>query len=349
MIPRQIKYWLWNAPGRGTALRAYDRVFGSRSRLPDVSECDPYPCARPRQEIAVVEGSIVDPSRNIAIGYKLYHPREPMGRMPAIIFSPGFHFSPEVPAPRTRFLAEHLASHGYLVMHLRHIGSDAVFMPEPGDEPFEPMKIVRALYGRWSGEPDRMLDISFAIDTLEAWDEGDGPIAGRLDRRSIGVSGYCFGARTVMAAMGEAIGQARRSFKDNRICAGIIYSAGQGWPPGAARRVFDAVDLPVMHMSGTRARAYADIGVPEDKMGAYEGISARHQYGLVLKGADHMVFSGERPGGAVLESDARHHQLIKNAALAFWDAYLKDDERARDWLGNDFARLLGREGKFHHK
>lgn len=266
-----------------------------------------------------------------------------------IVFSRGMHFSDDLPAPRSLYLAEHFAAHGYIVLHLRHDDSDAVFLNDVSGGNGRLLQQIRAVYTDWVNEPDRILDISFAIDTVEAWDKADSPIAGHVDLDRIGVSGYSFGVRSVLAAIGERIGPKRRSYKDGRIRAGVLYSAALGWPPGEARDVFCDVDVPLLHMTGTRDRAYADPLIPEDKLGAFEGIAAPNQYAVVLRRADHIMFSGERIGGEPVATDPRHHQLIKNVALAFWDAYLKGDVAARRWLDADFARVLGREGKFRRK
>ena len=46
---------------------------------------------------------------------------------------------------------------------------------------------------------------------------------------------------------------------------------------------------------------------------------------------------------------AEHEMIIKVAALAFWDAFLKDDAAARDWLDNGgFATWLP-EGMFESR
>jgi hypothetical protein len=46
-----------------------------------------------------------------------------------------------------------------------------------------------------------------------------------------------------------------------------------------------------------------------------------------------MVFSGRQEvGGAPRPNDDRHRQIIKAASLTWWDAWLKDDPKARAWL-----------------
>ena len=68
---------------------------------------------------------------------------------------------------------------------------------------------------------------------------------------------------------------------------------------------------------------------------------------VVFTGGDHMIFSGRR---FIVErpADAHFHELIEKVSRAFWDAYLKGDSAARQWLtGNGFATELGKDGTWH--
>ena len=54
---------------------------------------------------------------------------------------------------------------------------------------------------------------------------------------------------------------------------------------------------------------------------------------VLLTGGDHMVFSGRQEvGGPPRPNDARHRAIIKAASLAWWDAWLKGDPKAKAWL-----------------
>jgi hypothetical protein len=48
--------------------------------------------------------------------------------------------------------------------------------------------------------------------------------------------------------------------------------------------------------------------------------------------------------------DLRFQDFIQRSTLAFWDAELKGDDKARHWLHDgDFAALLGKDGVFEQK
>ena len=80
---------------------------------------------------------------------------------------------------------------------------------------------------------------------------------------------------------------------------------------------------------------------------------------VIFNGGDHMIFSG-RPRhaeGKVLpgwygtgEKDALFHSLICTVTTAFWDAYLRDDAQAKQWLtGGGCAATLGENATFEMK
>jgi len=64
-----------------------------------------------------------------------------------------------------------------------------------------------------------------------------------------------------------------------------------------------------------------------------------------------MIFSGRlRRFGAAARKDPRFQELIRAALTAFWDAYLKGDQRAKRWLaGGGFAAMMGPDGTLETK
>ena len=63
----------------------------------------------------------------------------------------------------------------------------------------------------------------------------------------------------------------------------------------------------------------------------------------------HMIFSGRGrlPGNT---SDELFQNYIKLSSTAFWDAYLKGDTTAKNWLKNGgFEKVLGKDGTFEKK
>lgn len=63
-----------------------------------------------------------------------------------------------------------------------------------------------------------------------------------------------------------------------------------------------------------------------------------------------MIFSSRQKFQPGREKDARFHDLTAQSATAFWDAYLKEDPKAKTWLADGgFAALLQADGKFERK
>jgi hypothetical protein len=70
---------------------------------------------------------------------------------------------------------------------------------------------------------------------------------------------------------------------------------------------------------------------------------------VTFKDGDHMVFSG-RGGMRGAEKDALSQNYIRMSSVAFWDAYLNEDAKAKKWLAGDgFEHSLGSDGTFEKK
>jgi dienelactone hydrolase len=92
-------------------------------------------------------------------------------------------------------LAEHLASHGFVVVSVDHADSSVVLYPDG-----------RYIYNHWQDTvgremndwllQDRVRDLSVVLDTLEVWNQGDDRLAGRLDTQQVAAMGCSFGGPT---------------------------------------------------------------------------------------------------------------------------------------------------------
>ena len=97
-----------------------------------------------------------------------------------------------------RYLAQHLATHGFAVVIPNHPGSDT--------------KQVKALLDGSTSEViqskefiNRPLDIKFVLDELEKLNKADSRFQKRLDLQQVGVFGQSFGAYTALALAGAKI------------------------------------------------------------------------------------------------------------------------------------------------
>lgn len=340
---------------RRGVFRFADKLRESLHLYRNPSPRDPYEPLGVARPIERSGGGLSDPERGMRVEYDLYRPQILSGKHPVVVFSLGLHFVPDEPPTDCAYLAEHFAAHGYVVIVLRHPDSDLLVMPLVTGDRCDLKKNVLAAGENWKSAHDRIRDLSFVLDTLKAWNDGIGaedahaPLAGHLDMNRIGMSGHSYGARTALALIGEAIGEAGRSYKDPRIKAGFVCSPSPSWKRLLTPKAFAAVEIPVLQMTGSREWGWIDDSLPEDRTVSYDKMHGPGKYLLFLKGADHVVFSGARNGKPLRTDDPRHHQIIRSTALAFWDAYLKDDENARRWLDHECDGVLGREGRLSRK
>ena len=278
------------------------------------------------EPVATIEGVWTDAARSREIPYKIYAPQNPTGRCPVIIFSHGLGGSREGYV----YLGSFWASNGYVAVHLQHPGSDDAVWRNAGGQS-NAMKSMTAAAMDIQNAIDRPRDVSLAIDRLPSL-EMNAALHGHIDTNRIGVAGHSFGAYTVMAVAGQGMASRGGLFRDPRIKAAIAMSTPT--PRPVTDEMMRDVRIPLMHLTGTKDTS--PIGRPqkaEDRRGPFDHIRGVDQYLVNFNGGDHMVFSGQRRGAAV-ETDDQFHKLIQTDTLAFWNAYLRDDARAKDWLQN---------------
>lgn len=304
-------------------------------------------------KVSTYETEWRDPARdNRVVPVKIYYPVGAGAPCPVIIFSHGLGGSRE----GYRYLGESWAAHGYISVHVQHAGSDtsAILGLHPAEN-------FRKAASDPANAVNRPLDIRFAIDRLTALNtDAAFPLHGRLDLDRLGVAGHSYGAFTTMAVAGAHIPVlgAEPRYLDPRIKAAIAMSTPntQGNDTDAA---FDAVRIPVFHMTGTEdgssgkfrsATVDAIVGdtTPAQRRRPFDHTRRATAYLLTFTGGDHMVFSGRMT--AKRPADASFQALVCSGSNAFWDAYLKNDASAKRWLETGgFARALGELGVFEEK
>ncbi|MEP0843579.1 MAG: hypothetical protein HRF43_12825, partial [Phycisphaerae bacterium] len=114
-----------------------------------------------------------DQARDRDVPVKVYYPQAGGGPFPVIVFSHGLGGSRETYS----YLGRHWAGHGYVCVHVQHVGSDeSVWKGQT--RPMEAMK--RALLDP-RNTLNRPPDVRFVLDRLEKLQTEDGPLKGRLD------------------------------------------------------------------------------------------------------------------------------------------------------------------------
>jgi predicted dienelactone hydrolase len=325
-------------------LGAHAGADDAKSQSPEYKK-SAGPCA-----VEIVRYDWTDAKRNREVPVKIYFPKTGEGPFPVIVFSHGLGGSRE----GYEYLGRHWASHGYVSVHLQHKGSDnAVWQGN-----------LKAMEGmnRAAADPRnaiaRPLDVRFAIDQIEKMDRDDTPFKGRLDLKHIGMAGHSFGAYTTLAVAGEVfVGSLGGEFSlgDPRVVAAIPMSAPVPRRRDQFDKVFGSIKIPCLHMTGTLDDSPIGNSPAADRRVPFDHIVGAEQYLVIFKDGDHMIFSGRgRPagmfGGVLGKKDALFQELIRMSTTAFWDAYLRDDARAKAWLADGgFQSVLGQDGTFEKK
>jgi len=269
-------------------------------------------------------------------------------RLPVILFSHGLGGSRDA----GRAWGEHWASHGYLVIHLQHPGSDSAIWQGAGDR----AAMVRGLRAAMSATQfvARIEDVKFVLDALSRRVKAADPVVGRADLSRIGMSGHSFGAVTTQALAGERFGPAAGRLAEPRIRASAAFSPSGGRDTSIAGESgrFSDIRQPFLSLTGSLDITPASNETAQSRQWPFERMPGPDKYLLVLDGADHATFGGQaatrqlrraRTGSpARAGADDAAYTSIKAASLMFWNAHLKGDDRARDWLaGGGLDRHLG--------
>jgi predicted dienelactone hydrolase len=285
----------------------------------------------------------------------------PAGPYPLVILSPGF----SIGAAAYGWLAEHLASYGFVVIAPEH----REYMD--GE-----------LSGLWQAVPARPQDI---LAVLAYADESDGVLRGLVDSERVAVLGHSYGGYTALAAAGARIDTAgltahcedayAEEYPSAWLCDKLLPHLGEMaaqaglpsipeglWPVWADPRVDAAValagdafffgaeglaeiDVPVLAMGGTH-----DMDSPFSwgTQPTYAHVSSRTKVRVALEGAEHMIFTGPCEhipfylrfvsGEFCSDGDwdrAYAHGLVSHFVTAFLLAELKGDVQAASALASD--------------
>jgi predicted dienelactone hydrolase len=278
------------------------------------------------------------------------------GPYPLVILSPGF----SVPRSSYAWLAEHLASHGFLVVS-----------PEHRDR----MTISFADF--WRAPIDRAHDVLDVLATIDTEAAPGGSLARVVDPETVAVMGHSYGGYTTLAAGGarwdtvtlEArCAEVGKGDPEALLCnnliphlddmaarAGLSEPPDDLWPAVADPRI-DAlvpmagdsyffneaglaqVTIPVMAIGGT-----ADTGTPWlwGPQPTYDYASSARKALIGLEGAEHMIFAGpcERMPRVMTLAEGQFcsdpawergeaHPLVAHFATAFLLAELLGDRDA---------------------
>ncbi len=172
------------------------------------------------------------------------------------------------------FFTELLASHGFVVASVDHVGNTAVELVAGGDVDRDQIAY------------DRVLDVEFLIDQmLAASSAGEGLLSGSVDPERIGVSGHSFGGFTAFAAVGGYTNDLGTVPGDDRIDAVVAMAPASELN---STDELEAVDVPTLLVSGTRDET---TPIDPDTEKAWELVSGRPLWRVDITDAGHQSFT----------------------------------------------------------
>ena len=276
--------------------------------------------------------TIKDENRGREIPVRVFLPAAKT-RQPVVLFSHGLGGSRE----GSSFLGKHWATRGYVAVFVQHPGSDtSVWKEKPAAARMDAMRNAA------SGQNLllRVKDVAVVLDHLEKWHaDPKHPLAGWLDLGRIGMSGHSFGAVTTQAVSGQTAAGGLIAFTDRRIKAAIAFSPS-GPRGGDPKKAFGDVKIPWMLMTGTHdVSPIGDIDV-KSRLSVYPALPPGGKYELVLDHAEHSAFTDRALPRDQEKRNPNHHRVILALSTAFWDAKLRDDKSAQEWLDGAGPRTL---------
>ncbi len=288
-----------------------------------------------------VDLTIKDGKRSREIPMRVYLPADKKAAL-VVLFSHGLGGNREGSA----FLGKHWAMRGYVAVFLQHLGSDdSVWKDLPVAQRMEALKKAAGLKDFLL----RVQDVPVVLDQLEVWNKDIAhPLAGRLDPKHVGMSGHSFGAVTTQAVSGQKypIG---KGFTDDRIHAAVIMSPS-GPANGNTKQAFGNIKIPWMLLTGTKDSNPISGADAKTRLIVFPDLSPNSKYQLVLDNAEHSAFTERALPGETERRNPNHHRAMLAVTTAFWDAYLRENKDARQWLDSDAVRsVLDKDDQWHKK
>jgi predicted dienelactone hydrolase len=296
-----------------------------------------------------------DSARNRVIPVRIRVP-EGDGKVPLVIFSHGLGGSTD----GGQVWGEHWAANGYVVMHTQHPGSDTNLLKAGVGAPLQRLK--RGATGEQLIA--RAEDIRFVLDEVMRLQARSDPIFSRIDAKRIAMTGHSFGAMTAMALANQRYPNTSKTLGDPRFKAFIVFSPQMLQAVGNNSTVlYGDIKQPLFVVTGTIDGDMLGNGASPDKRAAvYDALPAGDKYRVIFENGDHMVFNGatreseiflqfidNRSARTNFETVSLIHAKASALTLAFLDAYVKDDDKAKLWLVKDAAKALGSAGVWDQK
>ena len=228
--------------------------------------------------------------------------------------------------------AQDLASHGYVVLCIEHVGSNR----EKLSNSLRPLKAIAAMTRDADEVLRRPKDISFAIDQASEWNRAHAQLRGRLDLQRVGVMGHSFGAYTTMVVCGMrpalewltppvAPGKGLAAdLRDPRVLCGVALSPQGVGEPFFVAESYASLQVPLLGITGSN----------DDQQGGKPATNRKDAFALWPAGAHRFVWlANARHNDFTSSNGVSDAQPITRAATrAFFDLHLKADNAAAELL-----------------
>jgi dienelactone hydrolase len=298
-----------------------------------------YTPGPPTHPVEVVNYEWTDVDRKRVVPARIYYPRKGAGPFPVILLTHELGQGRE----SYEYLGRGWASHGYVVVHLHHLGSDAgVFRLNPGQTKADIAKRIKNLFADKQLVLTRALDVYFAFDQIEGLAVRDPLLRGRLDLHEMAVAGHGLGAWTALTAAGLGTVSPDNqvtALPDPRVRALLLMSAAPTNGKDNPNLTFAQIHVPCLEfVTGSAA------GMP-GRLGAFDQIHGNDVFRVRFRDGDARSFAGRPAEVSGGEHDRALQEGVRVASTAFFDAYLKHNAAAKRWLAQGgLGQAMASEG-----
>ncbi len=292
-----------------------------------------------------------DPARDKSVEVRVRYSRlsRNAGPYPVLIVSHGAGGS----SMAFNDLCRLAASHGYIVISPTHADSVRLRKKQKDESlGIDAEKEIQRL-SELVDPADRLADIRLILDSLDTLTKeipdlrtADG--TSKMDFSRIAILGHSAGAFTAQLAMGVKARTSEagtlESSGDPRIKAGILISPQSTGSGALTRESWNELSVPMLVVTGAQESTSFTDETPQTRREPFDLAKAGDKYLIYIQGATHSSFAGPAAIRVFKESPETDINTITDTlasgVLAFLDAYMKNDQAAKDYLAGEGIKTV---------